>query len=172
MKSLALFLAPLMLACQQVNASDGARSTHMKLEELLQRLEQERPWTPAKIESVLGVTPVLYEANEYWTKYLAGPVELEEGVTVEKLRFSLKNATQAVPRFTVYLSDDSSCVTRQRITSTYPDIQMDYQNIPRGRSLDEQIYYDAKRAWGELSFGFKERRPDCLSSIIFRTEGS
>jgi hypothetical protein len=168
MKLIALFFASMMLACQQVNA----RSTQMKLEELLQRLEQARPWTPTKIESALGVKPVLARANEYWSFYSAGPVTLEEGGVVEALEFGLKGSTQTIAGFTVHLSDDSSCMTRQRITNTYPDIQMDRQNIPRGHSLNEKIYYDTKRAWGELSFGFKERRPDCLSSIVFKLEGS
>jgi hypothetical protein len=167
MKLHVFFLASLMAACQQ--ASDGARSTQMKLEELLQRLEREHPWTPAKIESVLGVTSAVDQANEYWTHYSAvGPVELEEGVVVEKLDYGLNNTTQAMPRFIVYLSDRSSCISRQRIVKSYPDIQMDYQNIPRGRSLNEQTHYFTNRAWGELSFGFKVRRPDCLSSILFR----
>jgi hypothetical protein len=173
MKPLVFLLASLMATCQQVNASDGARSTQMKLEELLQRLEQERPWTLEKIESVLGVTSVVDQANEYWTHYSAvGPVTLEEGVVVEKLDFGLNNTTQALPRFIVYLSDDSSCITRQRITQTYPDIQINYNNMPRGRSLNEQVYHIKKREWGDILFGFKVRRPDCLSSIIFRTEGS
>jgi hypothetical protein len=170
MKLLALFLAPLMLACQQVNASNGARSAQMKLEELLHRLEQERPWTPTKIESVLGVKPVLSQANEYWSFYSAGPVTLEEGVVVEELEFGLKGSTQAIAGFTVYLSDDSSCVTRQRIIGTYPDIQV--HDIPRGHSLNERTYYIKKREWGNLLFGFKVRRPDCLSAIVFKLEGS
>jgi hypothetical protein len=169
MKLFALFFASLMLACQQVDA----RSTQMKLEELLQRLEQERPWTLAKIESVLGVRSVVDQANEYWTHYSAlGPLELGEGVVVEKLDFGLNNTTRELPRFIVYLTDSSSCIPRQRIVQSYPDIQVDYDNMPRGRSLDELTHYVTKRTWGELSFGFKERRPDCLSSILFRTEGS
>ena len=144
-------------------------SAQMKLEELLQRLEQERPWTPTKIEAVLGAKPVRDNtSNEYWTFYSIGPVDLEEGLIIERLHFGLKGAAQTIAGFTVYFSDRSSCITRHRIIESYPDIQKDFQNMPRGHSLDEKVYYYTKRTWGTLAFGFKERRPECLASVVFR----
>lgn len=40
-------------------------------------------------------------------------------------------------------------------------------DVPRGEALDEQAYWTRHEAWGELSFGFAERAPGCLKSIVF-----
>lgn len=38
---------------------------------------------------------------------------------------------------------------------------------PSGRSLDEEAEFSRKESWGTLAFGFNERNPDKLRSIIF-----
>jgi hypothetical protein len=70
-------------------------------------------------------------------------------------------------RLILSLEDDTILFTLNRIKKTWADIQLDPSTFPRGQSWDEKRHYRMKRPWGQISFGFKERRPNCLASITF-----
>ena len=57
------------------------------------------------------------------------------------------------------------CVPLEEVRGHYGDLQI--TDTPHGHSLDEKTSYTAYLPWGELSFGFAERNPDCLASIVF-----
>jgi hypothetical protein len=57
------------------------------------------------------------------------------------------------------------CVPRKDVLRHYKALAVTDQ--PTGRSLDEQTYYTRPEPWGGLSFGFAERSPDCLKTVIF-----
>jgi hypothetical protein len=140
----------------------------MKLETLIQKLSDVYPWTVHAVERVLGTklsNDRPYMDNSFFsTKRLA----YEEGLLVNEVEVRIIESTGKTVRLILSLADDAACFTRKRIEQTYPDIFL--TDVPRGRSMEDKAYFTTKRPWGELSFGFKEKRRDCLSSIVFIPE--
>ena len=143
----------------------------MKLEELVQKLEDANPWTVERVESVLGARLALVRSNDVFTVHTSGQFLFEEGLIVEEVHLRLRVDTNGMIRLIVSLSDEASCFTLDRIKRTYPDTKISPFGFPRGHSLNEQTYHWAKRPWGHIAFGFKERRRDCLSGITFIPTG-
>lgn len=59
----------------------------------------------------------------------------------------------------------SGCPARSVVEARYTPWTI--SNVPRGGSLDEETSWSRRETWGKLSFGFAERSPDCLSTIVF-----
>jgi hypothetical protein len=142
-------------------------SMNMKLEELVQKLDDANPWPVEKIEEVLGTKLVVTEQSSVTTYYESGQLIFEEGLIIEQVDFRVHLNTKEMFRLILDISDNASCFTRERLKKTYPDIELDLSNPPRGDSPNEEISYNTKRPWGRIAFGFKLKRPDCLSGIIF-----
>jgi len=143
----------------------------MKLEELVQKLENANPWTVEAVEKILGTKLSVTYSSKHILSYESGQLDYDEGLLLVKTELRLNKGTNEMTRLIVNLSDDASCFMLDRIKRAYPDIQLDPYGPPRGKSLDEETGFWAKRPWGHISFGFKERRPNCLSSIIFIPKG-
>jgi len=139
----------------------------MKLEKLVQKLDAANPWTVERVESVFDSKLALIRSNDVFMVYTAGPFHYEEGLVIEEVHLRLKADSNEMIRLIVRLSDDASCFAFDRIKKTYPHTQIGPLAGPRGQSLDEETHYWTKRLWGHISFGFKERRPSCLSSVVF-----
>jgi hypothetical protein len=144
------------------------KKPEMKLKELVQQLDAANPWPVERVEAALGVKLTLARSNDEFTVHTAETIDYAEGLTVEKVRLRLNNKdTHEMIRLIVSLSDDASCFTLNRIKRTWPDTQLAPFPGPRGDSWDEETGYWTERPWGHIDFGFKERRPKCLSSITF-----
>jgi hypothetical protein len=57
------------------------------------------------------------------------------------------------------------CIDRAATLQRYGPLQL--SQSPRGGSLDEETSFTRAELWGKISFGFAERKPDCLSSVVF-----
>ncbi|WP_076070849.1 hypothetical protein [Sphingomonas montana] len=60
------------------------------------------------------------------------------------------------------------CPARKDVVAHYAPLAI--SQTPRGGSLDEETSWSRKEPWGQLSFGFAERAPDCLSTVVFAFE--
>jgi hypothetical protein len=143
------------------------RRMNMKLEELVQKLDTADPWPVEKVEEVLGTKFVVTKQSSITTYYRSGQIIFEEGLIIEQVSFRVDIDTKEMFRLILDISDNASCFTRERLKKTYPDLQLNLSNPPRGDSLNEETSYNTKRPWGRIAFGFKLKRPDCLSGIIF-----
>lgn len=121
------------------------------------------PFTAEKLANALGIMLVKENENEYFTFYKAGGVALADGVFIHALDLRIRKE-QPHPGFLV-LSLSGTCVPKTEVFARYP--QMVMTDHPRGRSLDEEASYTKDTAWGKLSFGFAERAPDCLRTVVF-----
>lgn len=63
------------------------------------------------------------------------------------------------------ISIQGVCVSKVEVERRYGPLEI--TGVPHGHSLDEQLSLSREERWGELSFGFAERRPDCLSTVSF-----
>jgi hypothetical protein len=62
------------------------------------------------------------------------------------------------------LQIDGAGITLDQVIAQYNQLKTS------GNSLDEETCYSQVMPWGTLSFGFKERNPDYLSSIAYDPE--
>jgi len=139
----------------------------MKLEELVQMLEAAAPWTIKRVESVFASASSLARSNNAIAIHTMGPFCYEEKLIIEEVHLRVRTNTNKMSRLIISLSEDAGRFTFDRIKSAWPDIRIDPSTYPRGQSWDEKRHYQTNRPWGRLSFGFKERQPDCLASITF-----
>ena len=147
----------------------------MKLEELIQKLEAANPWTVERVEPVLRAKLVKIDSTKTFVVYTANRLLYEEGLIVEEVHLRLRVDTNEMIRLIVNLNDEASCFTLDRIKRTYPDIEHDPYGLSVSHDAEHSpngsFGYWTKRPWGHIDFGFKERRPDCLSGITFIPTG-
>lgn len=130
---------------------------------VLDRFPSLLPFSAEKLANALGIMLVKASENEYFTFYKGGGVALADGVFIESLDLRIRKE-QPHPGFLV-LNLSGTCVQKSAVNSRYTQLVM--TDFPRGRSLDEEASYSQETSWGKLSFGFAERAPDCLHSIVF-----
>jgi hypothetical protein len=142
----------------------------MKPEELIQKLSDVYPWRVHDVENILGVK--LPKSEKHHSSFISEQqIAYEGGLLINEVEVRITaradRAGETV-RLILNLADDAACFTRKRIEQTYPGLFL--TNAPHGHSLEEEANFSSKQSWGRLSFGFKEKRRDCLSSIIFIPE--
>lgn len=71
--------------------------------------------------------------------------------------------------FILILKMPATCLGKTAVFARFP--RMTIANHPRGHSVDEETSWAARRDWGNLTFGFAEHTPDCLSSIALTSIG-
>jgi len=130
--------------------------------QLIERLGAHPSLLPGKLKQVLPTDFSKHRRSAYTSFYDGGPLYLADQINIEviDLRVRLMNEAQGL----IALEIAGVCVTLEQVRAHYPDLV--FTDIPRGRSLDEKTYWTTYLPWGELSFGFKERNPDCLASVV------
>lgn len=132
---------------------------------LVDDLPTRMPLKRDKLQTLLGVALREKESNAYTDMYEGGPVYLKGEVEIESIDLRVSK-DQANSRLMV-LNLAGSCVRKADVLGRNPDLAI--TDHPRGRSLDEKTSYSLEKSWGKLSFGFAERSPDCLRSVVFDT---
>ncbi|MGV2288491.1 hypothetical protein AAHK20_07220 [Trinickia sp. YCB016] len=149
----------------------GSQSTQLDMT-LWQTIEvpvQQIPFTKTKVESVLSVglddkdTSNVAIKNTAFAFFVGGPIKLSDDVVIGNVDLRIRHK-EGHPGFLV-LNLAGSCIGLDAVRAHYGDLKI--TDFPRGRSLDEVTSHTTALEWGELSFSFKERNPDCLSSIAF-----
>ncbi|WP_345889846.1 hypothetical protein [Paraburkholderia sp. Cy-641] len=101
--------------------------------------------------------------NTAFQFYTGGPVDLADDVVISNVDLRIRYRA-GHPGFLV-LNLSGSCITLDMVRAYYRSLRV--TDRPRGRSLDEVTSYTTALHWGDLSFSFKERNPNCLSSLAF-----
>jgi len=140
----------------------GMGIQHITLWQLIERLAAQPSLSPGKIQQVLptNFSERLRYPNTLF--YEGGSLHLADHITIEAidLRVRLTDETQGM----VLLDITGACVALEQVEVHYPDLVP--TDVPRGRSLEEKTYWTTYPLWGKLSFGFKERNPNCLASVV------
>jgi hypothetical protein len=156
--------ASLLLAgCARTQQSQEKDKSMMSIWHAIDALARQVPFSKTKVEAALAVQ--LQEARRTsHTLFLeGGNVMLAEECRIAKVDLRLSEEAND-PGFMV-LDIDSACITLQQVRQHYPALEI--TQTPRGHSLDEATAHSAKLKWGKLSFGFKEREPECLAYVAF-----
>ena len=157
-----------MLGILCSSCSTSNTEAKMKLEELIQKLDAANPWTTEKVETALESKLIETVSTKTFVSYMMGQHLYEEGLIIEEVELRLRIGTNKMIRLIVDLSDSASCFTLDRVKEIFPDNPL---SGPGGYTLAGVTYYRTKRSWGQFSFGFNDRRPNCLASIILIPEG-
>lgn len=133
---------------------------------LVDYLPTKMPLERDKLQTILGAVLRETESNQFTDFFEGGPVLLKDGVEIESIDLRV-NKEQATRRLLVFRLA-GKCVPKAEVFGRNHKLELTDQ--PRGRSLDEEASWSVKQAWGKLSFGFAERNPDCLRTVVFNTD--
>lgn len=138
----------------------------LELWTLLDYLPTRTPFHKEKIEQALRIVLIQDEkiTNEYFTALKGGPVILAGEIAIEAVSFRV-SVMEPTEKWLLNLTVAGKCVARSDVLARYPRLEV--TNAPRRRFPNEETSYSRKELWGKVSFGFAERNPDCLSSVLF-----
>ncbi len=131
--------------------------------QLLTKLRKEKPFTRERVGELLKTKLIETSRNDYFAFLEGKPVDLDGGLSLAKIDLRLRVDGKPSSGFLV-LDIDKPCVGRKEIFSKYGDIKL--ESAPTGRSPDEKHSYLLEDDWGKMSFGFAEKNPDCLATIV------
>lgn len=87
------------------------------------------------------------------------------GAGLEFAKVLLRYLPDGEPSVLVLTLPDGTGPTREEVLTQFPGLKL--IAAPTGRSLEEEAEYGRSEPWGTLAFGFPEKAPDCLRTIIF-----
>lgn len=130
--------------------------------QLIEVLSEYPSLEPTALAAVLPVAFRPTTRNAYFAMHEADGVALADGVNIShvQLRTRLDDAARGL----IVLDLEGACVSLDDVRQRVPSVAL--TNAPRGRSPNETTGFSAEQAWGTLSFGFKERSPGCLASVV------
>ncbi|RZM32070.1 MAG: hypothetical protein EOP67_29680 [Sphingomonas sp.] len=135
------------------------------LDELLDQVRATRTIDLAMLERAVGATlRETDDSNDSVVFYSAQGVRSGSYTLDLDFRTPVKGG-DATSGALLVLDLSGPCVHRAEIEARYGRLNL--SQAPRGESLDEEASWSHREPWGELSFGFTERKPDCLRSVVF-----
>jgi hypothetical protein len=139
--------------------------TKIDLWTLLDALPSRMPLDAQQVQAAFGVSLEQVSANEYVDFFEGGPVHLADGVDIEDLDLRV-HKHEPLHRL-LALSLAGHCIERSAVLSRYDGLQI--SDHPRSTFPDQQTYWSTRQAWGKLSFGFAQGKPDCLRTVVLDT---
>ena len=176
MRSIRGFILAIVLAAIFVLALTGCEKQgnsgdmeDMDLWKTIDALAKQIPFSQEKVEAVLSAQLTekpLGSGNNLYHLFESEPVTLADGVIIYNVDLRVKREGEH-PGFLVLEMDvtDGTGVTLEQVQAKYSKLAI--TNTPRGDSLEEEFSYTQNLSWGKLTFGFKARDPERLSSIAF-----
>jgi hypothetical protein len=161
---LPLFVVGFAAFVATAQSLDVISKKNMNLEELVQNLSEAHPWTLEGVSGVLGQQFVEVSHTSATTSYEASLFSYEEGLLIESVELRQKTKTADTVRLILELGDESACFTLDRIKKTYPKLVI--TGTPNG-APGSKTHFSAETSWGRVSFGFREKRRECLASVTF-----
>lgn len=120
----------------------------------------------AGIERVVGSPLQVHEERENWVFYRGTAPPIGDGLELSDLRFTLrKDARQLGGSFEVR----GRCIRRDEIEARYPDIRF-YLAPSNPTAPAAPAYWRAHIKGEPVLLGFRNDKPDCLSSVSMRFE--
>jgi hypothetical protein len=156
-----------LAGCSTTAESQGKKmmTSQMTLWQVIETLAKQVPFSKAKVESVLSIRLLESDerSNDVFQFFKGESIELMNGIAVSGVDLRIKREGPH-PGFLV-LGLQGSCIGLEEVRKYYSNLEI--TSTPRGGSLDEVTAHSTQQPWGRLSFGFKERKTECLASIVF-----
>lgn len=143
------------------------KSNEMTLWQLSDAISRTMPTSKNSIESLLGIV-LKEERNAPFVLLTSKPaIKLADSVVVDKVSLFIRPSMVFDEKSAFSLELSEACIPLTAVREHYG--QLTLTQHPRGRSLEETTVYTVNQSWGSLAFAFKERQPECLFSLTFRT---
>jgi len=144
-------------------------TTPTTLSETIAALERQMPLTKEAVETTLQVKLAEVDRSEYFVTFASKQaVPLQDGLTVTAISMMLRPSMQFDEKSGLSFELSGQCVSLDEVRKQYGELEL--TQPPRGRSLEETAAWSARRAWGVLSLGFRQDRPDCLFRVTLRRQ--
>ena len=104
------------------------------------------------------------EDTPYSSSLHGGTVSLTSDIIVRASELRIAKGEPARLGLAV-LDIDGRCITVGEVKRHYPDIRI--SDVPRTASPRDRTYWTTTGVHGRISFGFANRRRDCLDGIVF-----
>ncbi|OWQ48351.1 hypothetical protein CDL60_07185 [Roseateles noduli] len=129
---------------------------------MLPLLVAQTPLDAPKLAAALQSPVVQRDIHNEWTDgFFGGPVRLADGVILDEAFLRVSKREPAAWGLVLTLA--GSCIPRTDVLRRHNGLEI--TGFPRG-GPNEETSWSRREPWGKLAFGFAERRPDCLSSIL------
>lgn len=168
LKTFILLLALLATACQSSSYTSKDNTMiqlNLSVWQLIEDM-QTAPLSLSGIEEILNQTLVeqTQQSNNYFRFYSGQPVLLAGHSKIWKIDLRLPQPSHDATGLLV-IDIDGECITVEQVNKVFPNLNI--TSMPRGDSLLEATTFTDVTTWGKISFGFQEKRPDCLGYLVF-----
>lgn len=142
-----------------ISGKQMSKNLWQVIEELTKRI----PFKKSSLEEIFLTPLIETRASTHTVFYEGQSVKLNDGAVIEKidLRIGLEDSH---PGFLV-LDLGGACLSLDNVQAHFKSTEI--TQIPTGRSVDEATVHTSTHSWGTLSFGFREKNPNCLAYIAF-----
>jgi hypothetical protein len=147
---------------QEISVIDVAQAAAGDIMQLVQALARSGPLTRAKVSALLGVQLEIADENAYFVFLKGKGPQLPDGTAVQSIDLRLAKANPD-HHGAIALEISGRCLTLADLKRIFPKLEL--VDVPRGRTHDESFSYAATGPEATVNFGFKERAPNCVSSI-------
>ncbi|MDU2940761.1 MAG: hypothetical protein E7B59_16540 [Enterobacteriaceae bacterium] len=164
MKLYASLIGILLLNAAQPGAF--AADTTKSLWDIMATLRSESAMTRESIARDLSTELTLKNQNQYTLFYAGVGPQLNDNLRIDNIDFRVP-APDASSRgsFLVLTLEGKGCITLHDVKQHYDGLTL--SQVPHGHSLEEETGYRTTFNHWRLAFGFKEKRPECLASVVF-----
>ncbi len=150
----------------------GMRSQNMTLDTVIDTFRTTRALALPAIELTLNISLAKTSENAHFLFYEAGRVPLADAL-VSSVGFRapviapvMTPPVDGGPMLVIKIdASPARRVSRKTILERFGPLIL--TGVPSGRSFEEQAYWSSVEASGKVSFGFAERAPDSLASVVF-----
>jgi len=176
------FFAVDQSAASNVTSNGKATQPHsgnIKLEELLQNLEDAHPWTIEKVSQVLGTKLTPGRSNGTTTNYMANQLSYGEGLLIAEAALRVFEKNNKPVYLFLDINKDTACFKHDYIKKIYTGLRFRHPGPIRHTLEGKPAPYtdstfQVERPWGTLYFRFNLESPtfslgtpDCLIGITF-----
>lgn len=137
-------------------------SKNITIWKIIDLISQQTPFTKEKIENATGGFLSNKTEDGPVTSFTGDNVPLADDIFIQKVE--LRQNSNRPGSGLVLLDVSGRCISVEQLKTKYKMLEI--TEFPRGRSLDETTTYTSHFPWGAISFGFKEKNPECLSWIV------
>ncbi|WP_261458907.1 hypothetical protein [Serratia fonticola] len=124
----------------------------------------------AQVTHLFNNAFVIQDENDQFISYKSKGFILDGKVNIESIEARVFHKNNKNAPYLLALQVSGICITLSELKQYYSDLTI--TDVPRGRSLVEETTYSTVRYSNnvKLAFGFAEKKPDCLGSVVFSTD--
>ena len=147
-----------------IAAAEDAQTGRVTLWEAVDALAAQVPFSKGNVEATLSLSlrERVVPSNPLFDFFEGAGLRLRDGELVSNVDLRVKKDDPRIGL--LVLSLEGACIRIEDVRARYG--ALDLTDFSRGRSLDESTSFSTAQRWGKLSFGFKERNPDCLAYVV------